>query len=97
MMTKHEAERLAKLAKIERVKGLLEASNIGFEQHKNGVHIQIKTNFGLAHIWPSTNKIQVQGINYTYENHAQMISMVESLLIRPQWLAENRKDGDYEN
>jgi len=89
-MTKHEAEKLAKLAKIERVKGLLEVNSIDFEQHKNGVHIQIKTNFGLTHIWPSTNKMQVQDVNYTYQNHAQMISMVESLRVRPQWL-ENKE------
>ena len=85
-MTKHEAERMAKLAKIERVKGLLEANNIDFEQHKNGVHIQIKSNFGLIHVWASTNKMQVQAVNYIYENHSQMIAMIESLRVRPSWL-----------
>lgn len=85
-MTKYEAERLAKLAKIERVKGLLESNNIDFEQHKNGVHIQIKTNFGLAHVWASTDKIQVEAVNYQYENHAQLITMIQSLIYRPQWL-----------
>ncbi len=85
-MNKNEAEKLAKLAKIDRVKGLLEANNIEFEQHKQGVHIQIKTNFGLVHIWPSTNKMQVQAVNYIYESHAQMICRIESLLFRPEWL-----------
>lgn len=88
-MNKYEAEHLAKKLKINHVLSLLDRHNIKYEKHRNGVHIQIKTNFGLAHVWPSTDKLQVEAVNYQYENHAQLITMIESLVYRPRWLETN--------
>lgn len=85
-MTKNEAEREAKFTRIARVRYLLEYNNIPFIEHRNGVHIQVNSNFGDVHIWASTNKMQVKSINYIYTSHRELIDRLLELRCKPQWM-----------
>lgn len=85
-MTKNEAEREAKLIKIARVKYLLKDNNIPYIEHKNGVHIQVNSNFGDVHIWASTNKMQVKSVNYIYSSHRELIDRLLELRCKPEWM-----------
>lgn len=71
---------------IECCLNLLETHCIPHAVHRKGVHINIDSNFGIVQIWPTTQKIQVQGQNYDYENLPILISMIESLRARPTWM-----------
>ena len=72
-MNKNQAEREAKLARIARVRYLLEDNNIPYISHREGVHIQVNSNFGDVHIWASTDKMQVRAVNYIYSSHRELI------------------------
>lgn len=85
-MTKNEAERAAKLARIGRVKYILKDNNIPFIEHRAGVHIQVNSNFGDVHIWASTNKMQVKSINYIYTSHRELVDRLLELRYKPQWM-----------
>lgn len=85
-MTKNEAEREAKLVKIAHVKYLLESNNISYIEHRNGVHIQVNSNFGDVHIWASTDKMQVKAVNYIYRSHKELIDRLLEMRYKPEWM-----------
>lgn len=85
-MTKNEAQRLEKIIKIKRVMYLLDANDIPYISHRDGVHIQINSNFGDIHIWASTDKMQVKAINYIYQSHRELIDRVIELRYKPNWM-----------
>lgn len=85
-MNKSQAELEAKLARIKRVKSLLEGNNIPYLSHRGGVHIQVNSNFGEAHIWASTDKMQVKAINYIYSSHRELIDRLLELRVKPNWM-----------
>ena len=86
VVNKNQAEREAKLVRIKRVKYLLEDNNIPYISHRDGVHIQVNSNFGDVHIWASTDKMQVRGINYIYNNHRELIDRLLELRVKPNWM-----------
>ena len=85
-MNKSQAEREAKLARIKRVKSLLEGNNIPYLSHRGGVHIQVNSNFDDVHIWASTDKMQVKAINYIYSSHKELIDRLLELRVKPSWM-----------
>lgn len=85
-MKKSESVRLAKYAKIVRVKYLLKQNNIPFIEHRRGVHIQVNSNFGDVHIWASTDKMQVKDVNYIYTSHRELIDRLLELRCKPKWM-----------
>ena len=85
-MNKNQAEREVKLARIKRVKYLLEDNNIPYIAHRDGVHIQVNSNFGDVHIWASTDKMQVRGISYNYSSHRELIDRLLELRVKPNWM-----------
>ena len=85
-MNKNQAEREAKLVRIKRVKYLLEGNSIPYISHRDGVHIQVNSNFGDVHIWASTDKMQVKAINYIYSSHRELIDRLLELRVKPNWM-----------
>ena len=85
-MTKNEAQRLEKMVKIKRVMYLLDDNDIPYISHRDGVHIQVNSNFGDIHIWASTDKMQVKAVNYTYHSHRELIDRIIELRYKPNWM-----------